>query len=297
MQLPKSSMVRNRFQITFLIILLTLSFEGFAQSVHGVFKVVKGDVTVVTSDGKKEKAKLGMKVFPKDRIRTAKDARAKVVMVDNNELNITPETEIVIEDYKFNPEENKKNVIINVMYGKLRAKVEQKYDDDNKFQVKTKSAVAGVRGTDFFTSYARANNETRVVTFEGRVEFGSIGSQGRIENAVFVGPGQMSALTTGALPSRPSEVPRDELSRLNDASRSDRSPASAGSGFTTMQDADLAGRDVATSDPVTMPDQSVPAAPTSCPPQCGPQVPLEDFINTPDFRGRNLIIDVKNPNP
>ena len=175
--------------------------------------MVKGKVQVTTRKGKIKKARVGMKVFPKDIIEAAKDSRAKIVMLDKNEINITPETKMEFESYEYNPNAGKKNVLLNVIHGKIRAKVKQKYEGANnsRFQVKTPSAVAGVRGTDFFTSYDPSSQSTKVVTFEGRVEFGIPGANGTIANAVMVGVGQVSDASAGSLPTQPIELPSTEL--------------------------------------------------------------------------------------
>src|SRR5688572_7607774 len=94
---------------------------------EGVFMVVKGDVKVEKA-GKQTPAKVGMKVMPSDVIIAGKDSRAKVVMKDKNVLNISPDSKIVIEKYVANEAKNEKNVVLNVLYGKVRSTVNQKYD-------------------------------------------------------------------------------------------------------------------------------------------------------------------------
>ncbi|OFZ16916.1 MAG: hypothetical protein A2Z20_09395 [Bdellovibrionales bacterium RBG_16_40_8] len=186
-----------------------------AQSIHGILRVVKGDVRVIQNSSSQEtKAKIGQKVFAKDTIIAGKDSRAKIVMVDNNELNVSPDTRIQIQNYEYKPSEDKKNVLLNVLYGKVRAKVNQKYDGDNTFQVTTPSAVAGVRGTDFFTSFDKKTHETKVVTFEGRVAFGQPGPNGQILNSVMVNMGQTSAVIGSATPDKPADVPKNELTHM-----------------------------------------------------------------------------------
>jgi hypothetical protein len=198
--------------------------------VHGVLRVVKGDVQIKSgSTGVTAKAKLGQEVYPKDTIITGKEARAKVVMIDNNELNISPDSHIEIQNYEYAPAENKKDVLLNVLYGKVRSKVEQKYDGKtSKFQVKTPSAVAGVRGTDFVTGYNQTTRTTTVVTFRGAVEFGLPGAGGTIRNAVSVTPGKMSQIAaSGGGPASPSNVPKDQMAKFD---RDSKAEPSSGSG-------------------------------------------------------------------
>jgi hypothetical protein len=189
----------------------------------GVFMVVKGDVKV-SSKGKISPAKVGSKVLPSDKIIAGKDSRAKVVMSDKNILNISPDTQVVVEKYVFDEKNDKKEVSLNVIYGKVRATVNQKYDGDkSKFQVKTPSAVAGVRGTDFLTSYSQATGSSKIVTFEGTVQMGTgVDANGNIANPVMVSPGQFSVASAGgSTPSQPAAVPPAELNAMNQETKAD----------------------------------------------------------------------------
>ncbi|MBX3021670.1 MAG: FecR domain-containing protein [Bdellovibrionales bacterium] len=200
-----------------------------AQNVHGVLRVVKGDVQIKSAKtGQTGKARLGSQVYPKDTIITGKDARAKIVMVDNNEINVSPESQIEIQNYEYDPNAGKKDVLLNVIYGKVRSKVEQKYDGKTtKFQIKTPSAVAGVRGTDFLTSFNRSNGASQIVTFEGKVEFGVPGPNGSIANAVMVSPGNQATSVAGAAPAAPAPVPKEELAKMETDTKADTAPAKA----------------------------------------------------------------------
>lgn len=222
------------------ILLISVTVAN-AQNVHGVLRVVKGDVQIKSAkSGQTVKARLGEQVFPKDVVITGKDARAKIVMVDNNEINISPDSQIEIQHYEFDPAQGKKDVLLNVIYGKVRSKVEQKYDGKtSKFQVKTPSAVAGVRGTDFLTSYNKTDNSSQVVTFRGAVEFGLPGTNGSIKNPVSVTPGKQASSVAGAPPAPPTNMPKEQLAKMDNDSKaetggvggkSDRAPSNDGKG-------------------------------------------------------------------
>lgn len=226
-------------KIKYLLLLVSISLgclgwipESYGARVHGVFRVIKGKVEVKSGkNGRLTKARLGQKVYPRDTVITAKDARAKIIMVDKNEINISPESQLTIENYEFQPKKNKKNVLLNVLYGKVRSKVNQKYNGDNKFQIKTPSAVAGVRGTDFFTSFEPKTQTTNVVTFEGQVAFGLPGPNGAILKPVMVRVGQITSNAMGAAPAPPTQLPRDQLARMDqssDATRADGSSNDSG---------------------------------------------------------------------
>ncbi|MCB0419398.1 MAG: FecR domain-containing protein [Bdellovibrionales bacterium] len=205
--------------ILFLATALALPSTALAAKVHGILRVVKGKVEVKSGkNGKKSRARIGNKVYPTDTVITGKDSRAKIVMSDTNEINVSPETEMVIEKYEFDEKNASapKNVSLKVLYGKVRNKVNQRYNgEDSKFQVKTPSAVAGVRGTDFFTSYSSTTRQTQVVTFKGQVAFGLPGANGSIQNAVQIRVGQMASSLAGKGPSAPIQVPKNQLVQMD----------------------------------------------------------------------------------
>ena len=208
----------NKILLHLTMILMALSFSNpvFAAKAVGTLMVVKGTVFVKSEAGQQKKATVGMKVMDKDTIITKADSRAKIVMIDTNALNISPDSEMNFEKYVFEPGQGKKDVLLNVLYGKVRANVNQKYDGEkNQFQVKTKAAVAGVRGTDFLSGYNKQNGQSQFVTFHGMVEVGQPGPGGTIVNAVRVAPGQMTVASVGAPPSQPQSVPANQLASMD----------------------------------------------------------------------------------
>lgn len=182
---------------------------------EGVLMVVKGDIKVTqAASNSTVAARVGMKVAAGDSLRSGKDSRAKVVMKDKNVLNLSPDSSITITKYENNAD-GTKNVEINVKFGKVRASVEQKYDGNkSKFMIKTPTAVAGVRGTDFLTGYDLRNNRSEVITFSGAVAVGSLGPGGQMMNPVFVSAGQTTSVGAGANPAPPAAVATNELQRM-----------------------------------------------------------------------------------
>jgi len=200
---------------------MAFSFAVQAQNVQGVMMVVKGDIKVTSADGKTEVAKVGKKVSAGDTITAGPDSRAKIVMADKNVINVSPDSKIVIEKYE-NDGKDKKNVELNVLYGKVRASVEQKYDGDkSKFNVKTPSAVAGVRGTDFMTGYNAGTKTAQFITFSGSVAVGQPGPGGTIKNPVFVQAGQMTQAGAGKPPEAPKAMSKDDLNKAAAETKAD----------------------------------------------------------------------------
>lgn len=202
----------------------------------GSFRVVKGDVTYKKNGTKKfKKARINKKVCQGDMIKTGDASRAKVVMADKNELNISPSTELLIEVYKDN-----KKAVLNVLNGKVRSNVKQKYQDNKQshYRIKTKSAVAGVRGTEFLAGYDRATNRSQVVTFEGEVALVRV-EGGRVVSQVSVRAGQFSTANLGADPTPPRQMPTQELVNLDQDSSIIEPPRGVSGGPSVDLDSDI----------------------------------------------------------
>jgi len=72
-------------------------------------------------------------------------------------------------------------VTLDLVMGKVRNHVIKTYDThENTFRVRTRTAVAGVRGTDFVASYEPGEKEwiTEISTFNGRVSLNPIDAEG-----------------------------------------------------------------------------------------------------------------------
>lgn len=200
--------------VMFMTLLLPFS-QALAEC--GKFVVVKGNVLVdFAKDKRSDRAVVGTEVCSGDAIRAGADSRAKIVMVDNNELNISPDTVLKIATYEYKPEENKKKVLLDVLKGKVRSTVKQKYDGQaSTYQVKTKAAVAGVRGTDFVVAFDPKMGKLELVTFEGRVEVGQLGRNGIVVPDVAVTAGNMTEVMMGQSAEAPKAMPASELKQMD----------------------------------------------------------------------------------
>lgn len=211
--------------------LLLLAFFAFPSTglaakkkAQGVFTVVKGKVEVQRAGKKRSRAvRVGTKVYPKDTIISAKNSRAKVVMVDENILNISPNSKLEITEYEYDKSNNKKKVMLNLMYGKVRSTVNQKYDGEkNVYRVKTPSAVAGVRGTDFLVNFNNRSRQSQIVTFEGQVQVGAgLNPAGALINPIPVNPGQYTTASPQRPPVPPIPVPQGQLVQMDRETNAD----------------------------------------------------------------------------
>lgn len=260
-----------------LFALTALAAPQSARAACGEILVSKGDVKIESAStaaggGKVSPAPVGAKVCQGDTVIAGAQSRAKVKMEDGNELNISPDSRIMLETYEYKAADNKKKVMLNVLYGKVRAatREENMYNDKakdgqaNTFQVKTKSAVAGVRGTDFLTGFNRQTQKTDVVTFRGKVEFGQMGPGGKMMAPVIVGAGQKTEMMPGMPPAPPKAVPQSEIKEMNMQTGGGQARSSSAGGGSSM----ASSTDLGTTDknPSRSPSSEQHASPMAPPP-------------------------------
>lgn len=202
-------------KLIFILVVFCSFSQALAEETYGLLMIVKGQVQVAKMRTQPVGAKVGSKVYPQDTIITGKDSRAKIVMSDRNIINVLPETKLRIDQYINDTQE--KNVRLSLLEGRVRTNVEQKYDNlENKFEIKTPSAVVGVRGTQFMTSYRKVNNSTSVITFRGEVVFrGSDPISDKLTEAVLVKRGEKSENIEGRKPGSAVKLSPADFKRID----------------------------------------------------------------------------------
>lgn len=186
------------------------------QETEGKIQSLTGEVQVKTQTGELKPVSVGEPVPMNSAIVTGKDGRIRLAMKDGNELELAPESQMVVEAYENNSA--KKNVLMNLIRGKIRAQVREKYKGpSDRFQIKTPASVAGVRGTDFATIYDESKAAASTVTFEGAVDFGTLAADGSIKDAVTVTKGQESRMVQGLPPTKPRVLSNEELEGIKES--------------------------------------------------------------------------------
>lgn len=180
----------GKLQLSFLaIFLLTLNATA-GGSIAGKVTILKGQV-FIQRGSQKIQVKKGDTVLESDTIES-EAGTARITMIDSNLVDVYPRSKVEIAKYIYKPNKDQKEVELKVDFGKIKSTVNQKYDGaKNKFQVKTPSAVAGVRGTVFTAEYDRIKKVSRVVTIEGLVAVSKMIDRERQAPPVFVRPNQV----------------------------------------------------------------------------------------------------------
>lgn len=152
----------------------------------GVIKFIKGDVKI---NNKKAKTK---QVFNfGDTFTTSKSSLA-IISIDNKSiLKLKQNTKLTIEKPIIN------DVTQNIFsLAKGEIFLNAKNTKKDKYQVKTRTAVFGVRGTEFFVSESGDKNNTWMCVNEGQV---SVSIKGKTQE-VLVNAGQGVVVNSNKLP-------------------------------------------------------------------------------------------------
>lgn len=172
----------------------------------GSFGALEGGVTVERK-AVVQPAVVGGELFEGDRIRTSADGRADITLSDGSRLTLTALGNLVVSRYLISAKQDKREAGFDLISGRLKAYVSKLAAsiEQNVWQVKTPTAVAGVRGTEFFVLVDDGDDGgeagTEVIVEEGEVEVSS--SDAGIEGIARLVPGQFSRVLAGQGPASP----------------------------------------------------------------------------------------------
>jgi hypothetical protein len=190
-------------------ILFTVSSKTFAE-VNMVAKVVimKGQVKAKLADGSVVDVKPDQSLPEGAVLQTSEKSFVKLIFIDKSQMNLGPNSQMIINAFP-----KKEAGIITLVKGQIRSQVTKDYmemDDKSKSKlyIKTKTAAMGIRGTDFQVNFNPENQNTSLITFEGKVAMAHIERGNREERfdqsklervvssdkAVMVEHGQISAV-------------------------------------------------------------------------------------------------------
>jgi hypothetical protein len=201
-----------------LLVLLSVTFMLFAfASGKGkkvaIVKIAKGKATVVNTNGDKLNIQKGQWIEQGSVIKTEKSSFVKLSFIDKSTVNVGPNSEMKIERFSKN-----EAGVLNVISGKIRSKVTKDYlnmeKDKSKLFVRSKSAVMGIRGTDFIFSTSKKTGASTAILFEGSVVFNKVNKKNKMKNlesivnkGFRIKPGQFSvAHTRRKRPTVPSKL-------------------------------------------------------------------------------------------
>lgn len=168
------------------LFILLFYFPILIYAYTGKIGYVRGEVTVV-SQGKSTVAQKDFSIKSGDTIKTSAKSIAIISMDDGVVFKMNPKSDLSI------PEKDDNSVTLNS--GSVFSKV-AKQKPNQQFKLRTPSAVIGVRGTEFFTSYGQTEDKKSDVWMcvnEGSVEVTSV----KGKEAVVVKQGEGVVIPSG----------------------------------------------------------------------------------------------------
>ena len=177
----------NTLPALLLMVLIGLPYQTLSANECGKIERSRGKVEVLRvkkgEESKENPARQALMVkapfnlLCTDIVVTQRASRAKV-RLGKASISLSPNTRIsvaVIAERTGDPE------VLNMVYGKIRTIFkDQAQNDETKFRVRTPSAVAGVRGTDFYLSFDPNSRVTEQATITGKVEVQQRGTSQKV---------------------------------------------------------------------------------------------------------------------
>jgi hypothetical protein len=147
-----------------------LGNTALAQDTLRVAKILdtQGDVKVYRAGGEKSFAAYkGMGLTQGDAIITGANGKVTLEVDKDKEMKIGPNTQLMISELVQSLRNNADKSSFNLKAGQVYTRVKNQLAPGAKYEIRTPTAVMGVRGTQFFVSLS--NGVAEVVTLEGQV--------------------------------------------------------------------------------------------------------------------------------
>lgn len=132
------------------------------------FIATQGDVKVLRAGGEKPfPAFKGMGLTQGDTVVTGKDGQATLEVAEDKEMKIAKNTRLMISELVQSLQDNADKTSFYLKAGQVYTNVKKTLAPGAKYEIRTPTAVMGVRGTQFFVNLS--NGLAQVVTLEGQV--------------------------------------------------------------------------------------------------------------------------------
>ncbi|GAB4300493.1 MAG: hypothetical protein Kow0090_15990 [Myxococcota bacterium] len=144
----------KKFSIAILSFLTVLTSIAYARAESGEpigrISELYGKASVIRGGSQTEELSYKSRIYQNDRITTGADGRVKILFSDDSVMAIGANTDITITEFIYKPAEKEQKSSFSLLKGKALAFVGRLFRTAQaKYEIKTPTAVAGVRGTSF----------------------------------------------------------------------------------------------------------------------------------------------------
>ncbi len=151
--------------------LLAVGARAAVPAPAGTVTFLAGEATRAAA-GKVEKLAVGSAVFQGDVLETQKRTRLEVKLADQSVLRLGPTSKAEVQAAAFGKSVEERKVSAKLLVGKVWANVAKAVGGEQRFEVTTENAVAGVRGTTFRVD-AATDRSVVVKVYSGTVAVAS----------------------------------------------------------------------------------------------------------------------------
>ncbi|MEW5800479.1 MAG: FecR family protein [bacterium] len=158
----------------------------------------------------------GDKVYPRDEITTEKGAKVKISFINRSTIHLGGGSCLIVKAVLYAPQKSLNQSFFKLSVGKIRAVVDKFSSPDDKFEVETKTAVAGVVGTEEIVSASEqpetGQDITQVVCQSGHLVVRS--SDPDIPGEVYLESMEQSWIRENEIPQDKMKITPEELEGL-----------------------------------------------------------------------------------
>lgn len=162
--------MNNSYKVLILILLIGGNLLIGEARVVAAISSMKGNVKIRSANQRKfDTAYKGQMIRTGDWLKTDKNVFVAIVFLDGSIVKIQSNTEIEIKSSRITAKELKTQMYISE--GQAWSKISKQ--NNGEFRIKTPTAVASVKGTEFDIDFDDMSESTNLVVLEGEVEFGN----------------------------------------------------------------------------------------------------------------------------
>lgn len=148
--LARRTALRTTLSISMLILAITVSNSALANDVAGKTILAKGQVEAFDQANKEKRTlRRRSEIFNVDNIITGDKSKAQFSMSDGGLITLKENTNVLISNYKFDPEGGESSATLELVNGGLRSISGLIKKSGGDYQVKTPVGSIGIRGTHF----------------------------------------------------------------------------------------------------------------------------------------------------
>ena len=162
--------MNNSYKVLILILLIGGNLLIGEARVVAAISSMKGNVKIRSANQRKfDTAYKAQMIRTGDWLKTDKNVFVAIVFLDGSMVKIQSNTEIEIKSSRITAKELKTQMYISE--GQAWSKISKQ--NNGEFRIKTPTAVASVKGTEFDIDFDDMSESTNLVVLEGEVEFGN----------------------------------------------------------------------------------------------------------------------------